>query len=80
MSKYLDFKIHPFRKNGTKSVYWVISKMRGGILGELRWYYKWRQYCFYPNSGTLFNKNCMKDIVDFIVVVSKPSSEKFHSP
>jgi len=66
MSDYLEFKINPYKKNGTKSVYWVISKNRGGILGEIKWYYKWRQYCFYPSDGTLFNKGCMQEIINFM--------------
>jgi len=64
-SKYLKFKLNPLKKNGTKSVYWIISKTRGGILGEIKWYYRWRQYCFYPAEATLFNKGCMQDIINF---------------
>ena len=66
MSKYLYLKVNPYKKNGTKLVYWVVSKKGKGILGEIAWYYKWRQYCFYPAPNTLFNKSCMIDIIDSI--------------
>ena len=66
MSKYLDFKVNPNKKNGTKLVYQVVSKRGKGILGEIAWYYKWRQYCFYPDNATIYNKTCMQDIINFM--------------
>mgnify|MGYP001600439388 CR=1 FL=1 len=44
----------------------VVSKMRGDILGTIRWYGAWRQYAFYPSQGTLFNVGCLEDIQAFI--------------
>lgn len=70
MSKYLEFEINPYKMNGTKPVYWVVSKTGKGILGEIRWYYRWRQYCFYPNNS-LFNKGCLQDIINFLDTLYK---------
>lgn len=40
----------------------VTSRSSGAILGQIRWYGPWRQFCFYPWAGTIFNVGCMDDI------------------
>ena len=35
-------------------------------LGRIQWYSKWRQYCFFPCEDTIFNRDCMNDIIFFI--------------
>ena len=36
------------------------------LLGEIKWYGPWRQYCFYPVPETIFNVGCLEDINHFI--------------
>ena len=31
-------------------------------LGFLKWYAPWKQYCFYPEEGTIWNSSCLDDI------------------
>jgi hypothetical protein len=50
-----------------KTSRWYIYNNRShSYLGEIKWYGCWRCYCFYPASDTIFNDNCMRDIIDFI--------------
>lgn len=35
-------------------------------LGQIKWYGPWRQYCFFPEDETVFNKTCLKDIMCFL--------------
>jgi hypothetical protein len=35
-------------------------------IGEIKWFGKWRQYCFYPSPDTIWNTGCMKDICEVI--------------
>lgn len=66
MSNYLEFKmIVPYGKAKTDQ-YEVIAKSTGWLLGHIKWYSKWRQYCFFPISDTLFNGGCLTDIRDFL--------------
>jgi len=44
---------------------WLVKTLAGGSLGEIRWYAPWRKYCFYPQSETVFDKGCLRDIADF---------------
>lgn len=38
----------------------------GIILGLIKWYSPWRQYCFFPWKDTLYAKSCLDDISHFI--------------
>jgi len=64
-SKYLEF----FKAGwtGKTEVYDVLSKHQGSVLGHIKWYSQWRQYCFFPSSMTVFNPDCLKTICEFIV-------------
>ena len=38
------------------------------VLGAVKWYGPWRQYCFFPEpiDGLVFNDACLKDICHFM--------------
>lgn len=44
----------------------ILSRRDGGILGWVCWYGSWRQYCFFPCEGTVFNAGCMESLVAFL--------------
>jgi hypothetical protein len=43
-------------------IWHVISYQRGNMLGEIKWYTNWRQYCFFPVRTTTFNHTCLLEI------------------
>ena len=61
MSKYLNFSIIE-EKPKTKIIN-VWSKRSGEALGIIKWYGRWRQYAFFPDNNTLFNAECLNDII-----------------
>jgi len=63
-SKYMEFFKAGF--TGKTEFYDVLSKSSGFILGHIRWYPAWRQYCFMPSPNCVFNVGCMGDISKFI--------------
>lgn len=64
-TKYLRFEQSP--NPGKKTGIWfVISQSSGDVLGRIAWYGAWRQYCFFPNNGTLYNTDCLAAITDRI--------------
>lgn len=64
MSKYIEFILID-QKPKTK-VFGVRNKKSTDILGWIKWYGAWRQYCFFPTKETIFNKDCMEYIIEFI--------------
>lgn len=53
----------PGRKTHT---YRVVSMSKGILLGEVKWHGPWRQFCFFPEDGTLWNSDCLATIQDFL--------------
>lgn len=51
---------------GQKTCTWTITGRSGGVLGLVKWYSPWRQYCFYPNALTTFSTGCLEDLKDFL--------------
>ncbi len=35
-------------------------------IGEVKWYFQWRQYCYFPAPFCVFSRGCLKDIANFI--------------
>jgi len=50
----------------TQKYYVVTKEYFPKKLGEIKWFGKWRQYSFFPEPNTVFEKQCMKDIISFI--------------
>lgn len=40
----------------------VTSKRHLGVLGEIKWFGRWRQYAFFPEEQTIWNPECLNDI------------------
>lgn len=64
MDKYLEFIVIE-QKPKTKVIE-VKSKLRGVLLGTIRWFGRWRQYAFFPEVATVFNIECLADIQFYI--------------
>jgi hypothetical protein len=64
MSKWITFKERNTKKK-TKH-FNVYASTEDYRIGVIKWYPNWRQYCFFPEVGTLYNSECMNDIADFI--------------
>jgi hypothetical protein len=69
-------------KNLYKTGVWdICSKSSGCVLGQIRWYGPWRQYCLHTNIGdqVIFNEGCLTDIIDFMKQLKEErAKEKLH--
>lgn len=66
-TEYLSFAERP--EQGRKTMTWmVVSRSSGSVLGRIRWYGAWRQFCFYPEGNTIWNTGCLADVQSFIRV------------
>jgi len=65
MSKYIEFKLIEHKPK--TNVWEVNSKNHNICLGIIKWFGRWRQYAFFPESETVFNKDCLEDIRNFLI-------------
>lgn len=75
MNEYLEFEQLQTRVGMKTQIWAVTSANHGDILGLIKWFSRWRQYTFYPEPGTIFNKDCLVDISLFIYDLMKQRKE-----
>lgn len=68
-TKYLVFEELP-TKTKTKYIT-VTNKNSEDIIGEIKWYAPWRQYCFFPEFDTVWNITCLTDVNEVISKLMK---------
>lgn len=67
-SKWINFSL--YENTGKTSKYHVLTKDHHPIkLGEVKWFGRWRQYAFFPEPETVFEKQCMEDITNFLEIL-----------
>jgi len=68
--KYLEFYTTtlPNRKTPIIAVY---NKVSQEVIGEIKWYPPFRQYCFFPEDETVYHDGCMNKIVECITYLKK---------
>ena len=64
MKKYIEFNL--VEQKPKTSVYAVRNISSQLIIGWIKWYGAWRQYCFFPEENTIFSKGCLQEIIEFI--------------
>lgn len=59
-------------------VYEVRSNRSEEVLGEVKWYGPWRQYCFHPalDKLTVWNAGCLRDLIAFIESLPRKTNRK----
>lgn len=62
--KYMRFELSG-RKPRTL-VWNVCSVTTSAKLGYVAWFGRWRNYAFFPDESLVFDKNCLREIADFI--------------
>jgi len=55
------------RESTGKTSKWACrNKKSEAVLGEIKWYGAWRQYCYFPTIQAVYSAGCLNDISDFI--------------
>lgn len=66
MSKWITFQLAE-KQNPKTKVYWVITKEQPcSTLGQIKWFGRWRKYSFFPQPETVFEQDCLNDIISFM--------------
>jgi len=62
--KFLKFELT--KDTGKTKVFLVKNIMSGCPLAYVRWYPAWRRYTLIPHPNTIWDINCMKEVIEFI--------------
>jgi hypothetical protein len=55
---------------GRKTQIWNVLTKDGFVLGQVKWFSRWRKYCFFANGETVFEQTCLGDLAEFIVLMT----------
>lgn len=59
---------------GMKTNVVSVTNIKSGTeIGKIAWYSPWRQYCFLPKGNTVWNIQCMRDV---LFVINKLMEER----
>jgi len=71
MGKWIDIKL--VQEHPKTAVYGIFTKAvdgeEGVSLGIIKWYPQWRKYCFFPECLTVFEMDCLIDIIQFLDIL-----------
>jgi len=68
--KYISF-YRASKQNPKTWIYLVRSNYDEALLGVVKYFARWRQYGFYPEAGTVFEKTCLSDITEFCIELNE---------
>lgn len=49
-----------------KTLRWTVNAKSGAYLGDVKWFARWREYCFYAEFNGIFEQTCLREIAEFI--------------
>jgi hypothetical protein len=64
--EYIHFVLDESFQSAKTTRWFCSSNSSDDVLGIVKWYAAWRQYCFFPSEDSIFNNGCLADIQDFI--------------
>jgi hypothetical protein len=69
---YIRIELDEAASEGRKTSVWrVIANEGDTLLGEVKWFGRWRGYAFHPESWTVFEQKCLREIAEFVESKSK---------
>lgn len=74
-SQYLSFWRDNHYQGRTVRIV-VTSKRHLAILGEIKWFGRWRQYAFFPEIETVWNPECLDDVNECIARLTQERKNK----
>jgi len=74
-TQYLIFEDQEIPKKKTKVIN-VVNINADEVIGVIKWYGPWRQYCFFPEFDTVWNITCLTDVNDVIQKLMKDRKTK----
>jgi len=71
--KYRLIKFIRSRKQNPKTWIYLVrtNDIQSALLGTVKYFARWRQYGFFPEAGTVYEKTCLSDIKEFCIELNE---------
>jgi hypothetical protein len=79
MSEWIRFEHMGSSKSGKTSIFAVLTKESGVVLGRIAWHPPWRCYAFFPAADTVFERTCLQDIAKFVSALADTVGRGMHA-
>lgn len=66
MAKWIEFEFAPTPEGQKTQRFNVVAKEGRVVLGQVKWFGRWRKYCFFPAPDMIFEEDCLGDIAAFL--------------
>ena len=66
LTRYMEFRLV---KRDKTEVWQVLSTRRNTVLGWIKWHGAWFRYAFFPESNTIFDAECMSEIIKVLNIL-----------
>lgn len=76
LGDYLVFRDEGKVKEGAVTHIFSVHNTNGEKLGVVKWFNHWRQYTFQCEKPLTFEQTCLRDIADFVELMTKRHKEK----
>ena len=63
---HIVFRLANDIPDGMKTAIWLVLDKAGGVLGQVKWFGRWRKYSFFPMPDCVFEGTCLREIARFI--------------
>ena len=70
-TEYIFIYFEKIEDKPKTSVWECRNNKSHGVLGIIKWYSGWRQYCYFPSCQAVYSGGCLRDIEDFLKRLKK---------
>jgi len=74
-SKWLEIHMHAHTGKTFQFTVWTTGQEF--MLGDIKWFGRWRRYAFSPVDKTIFEQDCLRTIADICEKMTKDHNKKY---
>lgn len=65
------------QENKKTDIYYIYPDSDTDILyGRIKWYNRWRKYCFYAEDNIIWDSKCLTELINFLDKLNKDHKNK----
>ena len=69
-NKWMRFEESPNPGRKTRRIL-AVNRRSNETIAQIQWFPRWRQYCFFPLDGTVYNADCLRGITEAVETLNR---------